>query len=483
MGNLKTETVNGVKWTAIKTLSNKVVQFLIGIVLARLLSPSDYGVVGMATIFFALAGILIDSGFCTALIRKKETTIEDTSTIFFFNLTVSIVCCIILCIFSNNIAVFLNAPILTDIVKVSALSLVIGSLGSVQWALCTKKVDFKTPALIGLPIQIITGGIAILLAYLGCGSWALVFQTFTATLLSTVAIWFVSDWRPRFLFSKKSFKELFGFSGNLALNAIFDTFYNEGLGMVIGKYYTSSQLGYYSKGQSTAQLPSTVIFSMVSNVIFPVLAKVQDDEQRLIMAYRKFMRIISLFIFFIMMLVITNAKDIVVFLYSSKWIPAILFLQIFGLKYMLWHINAVNWDILMVKGRSDWAFKKEIANKIFSFLCVILAIPYGPIYICYAILIATIENIIVNIGVAGHLFAYGYKKQISDFFPYLFLSVVACIPSVLVSLFCPFMPLLKLMIAIPLSCSIYVGWLWLTKNSDFLELLQVSPLKRFLNGR
>ena len=196
----------------------------------------------------------------------------------------------------------------------------IGAFGGVQWALCSKAIDFKTPALVRLPVQIATGGLAVILAYKGFGPWALVFQSLSSTILSTVAIWIVSKWRPKFVFSMRSFRELFGFSSNLAINAVLDKFYNEGVGMVIGKYYSPEQLGYYAKGQGTAQLPSTFMFNVVGGVLFPVLSKVQDDDERLIRAYRRLMRMLSLVIFFMIFLQINYLQYILLAVWHRKQI-------------------------------------------------------------------------------------------------------------------------------------------------------------------
>ena len=227
--DVKTETLKSFKWTALNSFGNRVVSFLLGIILARLLSPQDFGVVGMTAIFFALASIMVDSGLSTALVRKKNMTIEDSSTIFFFNIIVSSFCFIVLFFASPYIADFFHTPILVNIVRVSALSMVIGAFGSVHWTLMSKNVNFKTPALVSFPVNITSGIIGVILAYMGFGPWALVLQSLSATTINAVVVWFISPWRPKFIFSMKSFREMFGFSSNLVVNAIVDKFYNGGV--------------------------------------------------------------------------------------------------------------------------------------------------------------------------------------------------------------------------------------------------------------
>ena len=480
MDDIRQETKRGVKWSGINAIANKFVSFLLGIVLARLLSPDDFGVVGMTTIFFTLAQILIDSGFSTALIRKKNCTIEDASTIYYFNIFVSLVCCIAIWGFSPNIAEFLHAPVLKDIVKVSAVSMVVGSLGSVHFVMMTKAVDFKTPALISFPSQLIGGLFGVYLAFHGYGPWALVWQVFSANLLRTIVVWLVSNWRPSIVLSWKSFKELYGFSFNIAINAVLDAFYREGIGMVIGKHYSPSQLGYYSRGQGTAQLPSQFLFSIVEGVTFPVLAKIQDDDERLMRVYSQYMKVFSMIIFFVMILFVALSRPLVIFLYTEKWIPAVLFMQIFGLRYMIYHIHAINWNLLMVKGKSNWALKKEILNKTFNFTCVIVAIPFGPIWICAATLFSSILNIVVNLWVSGHLFNYGIKRQMHDFMPYLFLSLTFCIPAFLSSFFIS-NSFAALLVGGFISCFLYFGYFLIRKDEIFYEVSQMTPLKNYIN--
>ena len=480
MDDIKKETQRGIKWSAISAVATRIVTFILGIILARLLSPDDFGVVGMAAIFFALAQILIDSGLSTALVRKKNCTKEDTSTIYYFNIIVSSLCCAIIWFFSSRIASFLNAPVLENIVKVSAATMVVGAFGSVHYVMMTKAVNFKTPALISLPSHIIGGVVGVCLAYLGYGPWALVWQVFTANLLRTIIVWFVSDWHPSLIFSIKSLRELYGFSFNITINAVLDAFYREGVGMIIGKYYSPSQLGFYTRGQGTAQLPSTFIYSIAEGVTLPVLSKIQDDDERLIRVYSKYMKAFSMIIFFVMMQFIVLSQPFVIFVYTQKWLPAVIFMQIFGLQYMIHHIHAINWNLLMVKGRSDWALKKEAVNKILNFTCLFIAIQYGPLWICVSALVASVLNILVNLYVAGRLFKYGYKRQMTDFMPYLFLSVICSVPAYLLATIIN-VPFFALISGFLISSILYFGYFIYKRDELFYEVAQMSPFKKYVS--
>lgn len=479
MGSIKTDTIRGVKWSALASFGNTAISFILGVILARLLNPSDYGIVGMTAIFFGIAGVFIDSGFSAALIRKKDLTDVDSSTVFYFNIGASFTIFCILYVASPHIANFLNAPILTDIVKVTAFSMVIGTLGSVQYSLMSKKLEFKTPTIIGLCAHIISGIIGISLAYRGFGPWALVYQSLSSTILKTSAIWFFSKWRPLKRFSKKSFKELFSFGGNLAINSILDRFYNEGTGMMIGKFYSPASLGYYTKGQGLSKYPSTFLFNIVGGVTYPILSKIQDDESKLIYVYSKYIKVLSLVIFFASFLLIALAKPIVSFLYTDKWLPSVIFLQIFTMRYMLYHINAINWNLLLVKGRSDVALKKEIFNKTINFSLLIASIPYGPVKICCAIFLGSVVGIITNTIVSGKLFDFGFKKQVGDFLPYLVKAMICCVPTYGLT-FLDLPNIICILVGIFVSSTLYFGYLWISKDENLFELVKLTPLKKYI---
>lgn len=479
MSNIKSETIHGVKWTAINTFANTGFGFLLGIVLARLLTPGDYGTVGMMGIFLAIANVLVDSGFSTALIRKKDATIEDESTVFYFNIVASAICSIIICVFSPQIAAYLNMPIIENMIKVAALTMFIGSFGAVHFVLMTKAVDFKTPALIKFPISVLNGFMSIIMAYMGYGPWALIVPGVASAVLTVVVVWHVSPWRPKFIFSFRVIKDFLGFSGNLVANSIMDMFFNQGIGMLIGKYYSPVQLGYYAKGSSTAQMPSMLIYNQVAGVTFPVLSKVQDNEEQLLNVYSRLMRIMSMVVFFAMFLLVAISKYLVLFLYTDKWLPAVIFLQLFCLKYMLYHINGINWNFLLVKGRSDWAFRKEIINKTIKVILIFIGLSISPVGLCVALIISSVWDVFINTFLTGRLFSYSMRKQFTDFMPYMVLAALCCAPAYALS-FLDMIPALALVIQILLSTVLYFGYLYIRRDPDFKELVQLTPLKKYI---
>lgn len=480
MSDLKKDTLHGVKWSAVSGFANKAISFGFGIVLARLLSPSDFGVLGMIAIFFAIAGIFIDSGFGTALVQKKNVTDVDMSTMFYFNGGMALFFYIVLFFSSPWIAEFLDTPVLKDIIRVSGLSMVLGSLGGVQYNMLTRQVNFKVPAIISIISNVFSGCVGVCLAYFGYGVWALVIQGLLSTIINVCCVWIHSKWRPLLKFSVTSFKEMASFGGNLTFNAILDKIYNEGTGFLIGKFYKPAQLGYYTKGQGTANLPSTFLSDVVSGVLLPVMSKIQDDDEALLRAYRKFMRIMSLAIFFGIMLLIALARPLTIFLYSNKWVPAIVFVQIFCMRYMFYHIHRVNWDLLLVKKRTDLCLKKEMVNKIWDFGFLAIAIPFGVKAIAWSSVLASIFNILVNTYVTGKVFPYGFKSQFMDFMPYLVKAAIVCTPAYLLASSDLMSPLLTLIVGGIGSVLIYSTYLYLSKDENFFTLVQLTPLKRYI---
>lgn len=477
MGELKDKAISGVKWNAIGRFSTQGVNFVIGLILARLLSPSDYGVVGMVGIFFAIAQTFIDSGFGSALIRKNDCNDSDYSTAFYFNIVVGLVCCILLCIASPFIADFFNTPILKDLVKVMSLNMFIGSFAIVHSTRLTHSVDFKSQSIVNLLTAVLSGTMGIFMAYKGFGVWSLVFQQLIATVLRVVLLVAITKWFPKLLFSKSSFKYLFNFGSKILTASILHTIYANMTTLIIGKFYTAKDLGYYSRGESLATYPSTNITGILQTVTYPVLSKIQDDDEHLIQSYRKLISMTSLVIFFGMFLLAALAKPLIVTLLTDKWLDAVIYLQIFCFAYMFDHICALNLNILYVKGYSNLVLKLEVIKKAISISMIIAAVPFGVMAICIARALYTQIAVVINTYYTGKLFGLGYVKQVKDFSKYLVLSVLAVIPAFLLT-YLSISGVLQLLLGGTVAVILYI--LFLYKDVYFTELIQIikNALKR-----
>lgn len=479
MGELKDKAISGVKWNAIGRFSTQGVNFVIGLVLARLLSPSDYGVVGMVGIFFAIAQTFIDSGFGSALIRKNDCNDADYSTAFYFNIIVSIVCSICLSLVSPFIADFFNTPILKDIVRVMSLNMFIGSFAIVHSTKLTHSIDFKSQAKVGLVTAIISGSAGILMAYKGFGVWSLVYQNLIATIVRVILLFIYTKWVPQWKFSKESFRYLFGFGSKILTASLLHTIYSNMTTLIIGKAYTAKDLGFYTRGQSLASFPSTNISGILQSVTYPVLSKIQDDDKHLIESYRKLISMTSMVVFFGMFLLAALAKPLILTLLTDKWFDAVIYLQIFCFGYMFDHINSMNINILYVKGYSNLVLKLEIIKKTISISMILAAIPLGPLAICIASVLYTHIAVVINTYYTGELFKLGYVKQVKDFIKYFLMSGASALPAFILS-FTSLSGIMQIVLGFLLGTSIYI--IVLRKDRYLIDLFNIVKREIHINS-
>lgn len=422
--SLKQKTTKGLFWSSVERFSNQGMSFFFSVILARLLSPSDYGIIAMVTIFFAVAQSFVDSGFSNALVRKTDRREEDLSTCFYFNIGVGIVAYIVLFLIAPLVASFYNQPILSPIIRITGLGVVLNSLCVVQQALFTIKIDFKSQAKVTLSATIISGIVGVVLAYQGNGVWALVWQGVVMTLARMALLWLMSKWRPTTGFSKSSFNYLFGYGSKLLASGLLDTIYNNIYPIVIGKFYTPAQLGNYSRALSFAQLPSSNITSILQRVTFPVLSTIQDDIPRLQANYRRLLKLSAFIVFPLMMGLAAVAFPLIRVVLTPKWEGCSLYLQIICFALMLYPIHAINLNLLQVKGRSDLFLRLEVIKKIVGVCIMCITIPLGITAMCIGMVVSSLISLFINTYYTGKLINIGCLKQIRDLLPILFNSLL-----------------------------------------------------------
>lgn len=476
--SIKQQTISGVKWSAIESYANQGIQFILGMIMARLLLPSDYGIIGMVAIFFAVAQSFVDSGFGEALIRKQNRTEVDCSTVFYFNIVVSIICYLILFFAAPYIAVFFKEPILTDIVRVVGLTIIINSFKIVQTARYTITIDFKSIAKVTLISQILSGIAGIVFAYNGFGVWSLVYQNLLNSILSCTILLWLSKWKPRLNFSFDSFKELFNYGSKMLAAGLLHTLYININTLCIGKFYSPADLGYYSRGIQFPHLLGGNFTSVVQRVTFPILAKIQDDDKHLITIYRKYIKLVSMIIIFALMLLAALGKPVILLLLTDKWADAVIFLQIFSFAMMTDHVSQINLNLLKVKGRSDLVLRLEIIKKIISFIILFASIPLGVVAICLSKVVYSQIAIVINTYYTGKLFGLGYMKQLGDFGRYFLYSFMACLP--IYGLTYMQMPyILMIVIGVLLSVLLYLGLLFISNDEILKETYMEVKQKVF----
>lgn len=479
MGVIKEQTISGIKWSAIERFSVQGITFVLGLIMARLLTPSDYGIIGMIGIFIAIAQTFIDCGFGNALVRKLDRTESDFNTVFYFNIVVSILCYVILFFLAPLIADFFHQSILKNVLRVIAINLCISSLNAVHIAKLSIVVDFKTTAKCSLISTILSGIIGVLLAYNGFGVWALVYQQICNSIILTIALWSYSKWRPKFLYSWQSFRDLFSYGSKLLMAGLLHTLYNNMSAFAIGKFYTPKDLGYYSRGESLATLPCNNFTGILQRVTFPIFSKLQNDDEHLIKVYRKYICITSMVIFFLMILLSALARPLILFLLTEKWEGAVIYCQILCFAWMFDHICAMNLNILQVKGRSDLFLRLEIIKKTISFTILLISIPFGVLSICISRIIYTQIALIINTYYTGKLFGLGYLLQVKDFGKYFVFSLLAILPAFAMG-WSEWHPILTLIIGTVVSFCIYLCILKRNCDIYFYELYGLVKL-RFIN--
>ena len=422
--SLKNKTVKGTIWSSLERFSVQGIQFVVMIIMARILTPEDYGIVGMLTIFIAVSQSLIDSGFSQALIRKQDRSEIDNSTVFYFNIGVGCVLYLVLYFSAPLIASFFSEYKLIAITRIIGLSLIFNSLSVVQRALLTVKLDFKTQAKASFVGAIISGAVGILMALAGFGVWAIVWQQISNLAIITLLLWLLSHWKPIWTYSWKSFKELFVFGSKLLASGLLDTIYNNLYFIIIGKVFKASDLGFYTRATQFTTFTSSNITGIFQRVSYPVLCTIQNDDDRLRDIYRKILRISAFIIFPLMMGLAAIAKPMIISFLTDKWLFAALLIQILCFSQMWYPINAINLNLLQVKGRSDLFLKLEIIKKILGVVMLCITLPLGLVPMCIGMILNSIIALIINTYYTGKLIHLGFKKQINDLTPTLLLSLV-----------------------------------------------------------
>lgn len=421
---LRSKTISGIFWSAIERFSLQGVQFVINIVMARLLLPSDYGMIGMLTVFLQVSQTFIDGGFANALIQRKDRTEIDFSTVFYFNIFVSVLFYILIFISAPLIADFYKMPGLEDVARVIALTLIISSLSAVHKTKLTIDIDFKTQSKISLTAALISGGIGIWMAYGNFGVWALVTQMLVNSILQTVLYYLLSHWSPLKMFSRNSFKTLFSFGSKLLVSSLIHTIYYNLYSIVIGKRFSAADLGYYTRAEQFAIFPSSNVNSIISRVTFPILSEIQDNNERLASAYRKYIRLASFIIFPLMIGLATLAKPLIILLLTEKWIGIVVLLQILCLDWMLDHLSIINLNLLYVKGRSDWALRLEVVKKTIATIILFSSIPFGIIGMCWGRVLYSVIATYLNSHYTKTLIGLSLKTQIKDILPSLVIATL-----------------------------------------------------------
>lgn len=471
--SLKTKTVNGLFWSFIENFSKQGVNFIIGIILARLLLPEQFGLIGMISVFIAISTSIINSGFTQALIRKKDCTDADYSTVFFFNLVTGVFLSAVLFLTSPLIADFFGHQELKNIVKVLSIILIINSVTIIQRTKLTKRIDFKLLTKISVISDLISGITAIILAYYNWGVWSLVAKLIISNSLNSIFLWLWNKWRPSFIFSKTSFKELFGFGWKLLVSGLINTIFQNIYYLVIGKYFSAAQLGFYTRADQFNKLPSQNINGIIQRVTYPVLANLQDDKAKLKNAYQKIIRSTMLITFLLMLGLGAVAEPLILTLLGEKWSQSIIYLQLLVFASMFYPLHSLNLNILNVQGRSDLVLKLQIVKKIIQIPVLIIGILYGIEWLIIGMIFNSIISYFLNTAWSGKFIGYSSWDQIKDIFPSFLFALFIAIITYTISLVIIAPNIVILITQLIVAFVLFILLSEVFKNRDYLYLKKI----------
>lgn len=422
--NLKQQTKKGLYWSFFNQFSNYGMQFCVGIVMARLLSPSDYGITALPGVFLAIAAVFQDSGMAGALIRKPEIEEKDYSTLFLYSIGMGILMYAALFFASPYIASYFETPVLIPLVRVTALTFLWGPITTVQYVILKRKLDFKTPTKISIATKIFSAIVGITMAYMGYGLWALVISGVLSGFLNLILIVWAVRWYPRTGWSNESFKYLWGYGNKMLASSLLETAYSNITPLFVAKYYSPADLGVYNRARNYAIMPSQNVTGVIQNVTFPVLSKMQDDDESLARNYRRMLKTTAFVVFPLMMLLAGLARPLIITMITAKWEACIILLQLLCFSLMWYPIHSINLNLLQVKGRTDLFFRLEVIKKIIGLSILVVTLPLGLVVFCIGGIISSLVCLAVNTYYTGKLINVGYLKQMRDLFPTLLLSLV-----------------------------------------------------------
>lgn len=475
--NLKGKTKKGLYWSFFNQFSGYGMNFIIGIVMARLLSPSDYGITALPAVFMLVAQQLQDGGLSGALIRKKDMTEQDLSTSFYYSLFLGIFLYLALFCAAPWIADFYNTPVLVPLMRITALGFLWGPLATPQTVILKRRLDFKTPTKISVVNRIIGAVVGIGLALMGYGLWALVISGLVSGVLYVLFNWLAVRWLPKTGWSKESFKYLWNYGNKMMASSLLDTLYNNIAPVFIGKYYSPAQLGVYNRAQGYASMPSSNITGVIAGVSFPVLSKLQDDDEALASNYRRMLKVSAFVIFPLMLMLSALARPLVITMITAKWEGCIILLQIICFSMMWYPIHAINLNLLQVKGRSDLFLRLEIIKKVLGVSILIITLPMGLVQFCCGNILSSMLALIINTYYTGKLIHVGYFKQMKDLLPILILSLVMFGGIHAVNYFIPNM-LIQLFVGGCVGAIIYLGGAYLLKFDELKDVKYLLNRKK-----
>lgn len=427
MSSLRKNALSGMYWTFIQQMSNQGISFIVSIILARLLLPEEFGVIAMLSVFIAIGNSLTDSGLSQSLIRTENTTNEDYSTIFFFNLFVSLIIYLIFFFAAPLIAEFYNQPILINVTRIYCLTFIINAFSIIQNTRLAKEMDFKKQTIISVPSLIIGSVVGIISAINGFGVWSLVWSALAKSIAFTIQLWWRSPWVPSLIFDVNKFKYHFNFGYKLTLSGVIDSIFKDIYTVVIGKFFDPIQVGFYNRANTLKQYPVSNFGAILNKVTFPLFSKIKNNDEQLKNVYKKILQMSVFIISPTLFIMAALAEPLFRFLFTEKWLPAVPYFQILCFNGILYPIHAYNLNILTVKGRSDLFLRLEIIKKIIVLTGVFISFRWGIYGLLYGSVFLSIFMLLINTYYTGKFLNYHLYKQLLDIIPAILIGLISAI--------------------------------------------------------
>lgn len=414
MDNLKKASIKGVLWSGIERFGTQIILFVTQVVLARLLTPKEFGLIGMITIFIAISTSFVNSGFGTALIQKKDVNKDDFSTVFIYSIVVALLFYLILYLSAPWIASFFDQLELIGLTRVIGFTFVFASLGLVHNSILQREMDFKSISKITVFANVFASIVGITIALMGGKAYALAFQIVSIQLFRTLFLWIYCLWRPQWIFSTKSFKELFRFGSRLLFSGLLDQIFQNIYLLVIGKYFSAVDLGYYSQAKKFQEVPVASLAGVVGSVSFSAMSKIQDNEEKLRSTFRSLLRMLSFVNFPLMLGLAAVAHPLFFSILGEKWLDAVPYFQLLCISGMLYTLHTTNLSILNVKGRSDLFLRLEVIKKVITTIAIIIGFYWGIIGLVVGRVICSFISYFINCYYSGRIIGFSFYSQVKD---------------------------------------------------------------------
>lgn len=475
--DIKQKTKIGMIWNFIEKISIFGISFILNVILARLLSPNDYGIIGILTVFLTLSNVFVESGFSRALIQKGNCSESDFSTTFFFNIIIGLIIYLVLFFAAPLIAKFYDNGSLIQYSRVLFVVVIINSFGVVQNARLQMAIKFKKMAFINFLSVIISGGVGIFLAYKGLGVWALIIQNITRQFIVTLLLFILGHWFPKLLFSLQSFKNLFGYGAKLLLSSLVIEISSNISNLLIGKFYTTEKLGYYTKGYQFPDITVGLLSSVLNNVTFPMLSAMKSNSEELISVFKKLILMTAILTYPSLIGITVLAENMISVILSDKWLPAVFFMRCIAISYLFKPLSILNVNLLNAIGRSDLFLKLNLAKVPLDLLIVGISLPFGVEVLAIAMSISSVFYFYVNAFAIGKIFKFGAIQQFFYTWKPFVCAILMGIIVYLLNLLFNFNPVTELFILVIIGIISYYFLLKLFRVKE-LEILKQALLKR-----